>query len=988
MGKRGYKPRGRGGRGGHAHNRPDSDFGDDFIAFGEFVDVASRGRGRGRGAFVQMPSVFVPPAGRASPRGGYRGARPSTPRGRGSITPRGRGDFQPRGRGDFTPRGRGRGDAFPRGRGRGFAFQSGSRDSGNEFEGQQNRLLEPITFVRARLTARTLFQEEEEIFKAEVVDVEEGDVIPTADFVEAAFASQQDAEEDDEEYSPDDNDLQDTATTTIDPTRSYTPPVASSSKQLPKLDISSAVSLATALKDAALTPREEHFVPVSPALSKAIIKENTPIDPVAPDSNSDSEDVVLFIPQPRTPLRPMTPLPLLAAPGPSLGVAPSPIRPSPLAMSFRSPLQEDEEMLEAIPEASGKKLEDLAENTHDIEMGVLDKTKPADNTTITTTTMDTDADIPTINFEDLSSAMFVDTTPARVELSSKTSKPIHTEKARGHILGTSLAKSSPKPSTPNLHATAFESTSRSTTTQATEQIVSSGSTIQATSVVTESIETVTTDIPAKPPTPNFHTMKFTFTPRTEASRARRAPPGDGRHGLGFKPKSTQRVPREGDSDLDWGDDGPPKSKMKAKESQDKEDEDEESDGDHGMVEDIDSATMLKFLKGVEAQEWKTMDDINDEEMLRQEDEDEDEEDESESSEDEDSDEDLDEDEEELNRIIAAAEAELLNSDEESDDDLDESFRTRLSRMRKTPGRNGKGKGKGKGKGRAGDDSDDDEIQMSGFSWAEKDEAYIAAIQEQLEEELFLKRERKRGVISPPLSPASRGKSKHVPPELQAQWERDRSKKAENKRLRALQRQIAAQESPKRGSGRKSKASFMFNSSGAVSSLPAIEPKLRAFVANLGMKTMALQAMDKESRRRVHLLAECFGIKTDSKGSGTGRYITLIRTSRTGLAVDEAKIRRLVRAAEEAEDTGMAAFNRAYYRNDGERAGGGKSKIKTRDGEEVGRTAAKIGVDNIGHQLLSKMGWSEGDRIGKSGGIADPLVAVMKSTKLGLGATRK
>ncbi|KAG8685016.1 hypothetical protein FRC08_013337, partial [Ceratobasidium sp. 394] len=188
---------------------------------------------------------------------------------------------------------------------------------------------------------------------------------------------------------------------------------------------------------------------------------------------------------------------------------------------------------------------------------------------------------------------------------------------------------------------------------------------------------------------------------------------------------------------------------------------------------------------------------------------------------------------------------------------------------------------------------------------------------------------------PTLTPhpaASRGKNKHVPVELQAQWERDRAKKAENKRLRALQRQIAAQEAPKRGSGPKSKAAFRFNNSGAVSSLPALEPKLRAFVANLGVQTMALQAMDKESRRRVHLLAECFRIKTASKGSGTGRYVTLIRTSRTGLAIDEAKIRRLINAAEGAEDGGVTAFNRAYYRNDGEGGSGGKTRIKTRDGE--------------------------------------------------------
>jgi hypothetical protein len=55
---------------------------------------------------------------------------------------------------------------------------------------------------------------------------------------------------------------------------------------------------------------------------------------------------------------------------------------------------------------------------------------------------------------------------------------------------------------------------------------------------------------------------------------------------------------------------------------------------------------------------------------------------------------------------------------------------------------------------------------------------------------------------------------------------------------------------------------------------------------------------------------------------------------------------------------------------------------------VGRAAAKIGEDNIGHKLLSKMGWNEGDAIGKSDGIVDPLVVVMKGTKLGLGATHK
>ncbi len=33
-----------------------------------------------------------------------------------------------------------------------------------------------------------------------------------------------------------------------------------------------------------------------------------------------------------------------------------------------------------------------------------------------------------------------------------------------------------------------------------------------------------------------------------------------------------------------------------------------------------------------------------------------------------------------------------------------------------------------------------------------------------------------------------------------------------------------------------------------------------------------------------------------------------------------------------------------------------------------------------------MGWSDGDRIGQSGGLDVPLTAIMKKTKLGLGAT--
>lgn len=51
-----------------------------------------------------------------------------------------------------------------------------------------------------------------------------------------------------------------------------------------------------------------------------------------------------------------------------------------------------------------------------------------------------------------------------------------------------------------------------------------------------------------------------------------------------------------------------------------------------------------------------------------------------------------------------------------------------------------------------------------------------------------------------------------------------------------------------------------------------------------------------------------------------------------------------------------------------RAGG---EVRHRDGDAVGGGAAAIGQDNIGHRLLSKMGWTEGTRIGMSGGLEAP-----------------
>lgn len=129
-------------------------------------------------------------------------------------------------------------------------------------------------------------------------------------------------------------------------------------------------------------------------------------------------------------------------------------------------------------------------------------------------------------------------------------------------------------------------------------------------------------------------------------------------------------------------------------------------------------------------------------------------------------------------------------------------------------------------------------------------------------------------------------------------------------------------------------------------------------------------MDKKERAFVHNLAQALNLKSKSVGSGTNRFPTLIKTSRT-LEYDERH------------------FARATERND-RRFGGiakptrTKAIVSYRDGDVVGGSAPEIGADNRGRAMLEKMGWSSGTALGASRqGILQPITHTVKTTKLGL-----
>ncbi|KII92217.1 hypothetical protein PLICRDRAFT_133640 [Plicaturopsis crispa FD-325 SS-3] len=456
-------------------------------------------------------------------------------------------------------------------------------------------------------------------------------------------------------------------------------------------------------------------------------------------------------------------------------------------------------------------------------------------------------------------------------------------------------------------------------------------------------------------------------------------------------EETKRDPRweerrHGDSDVDWGDsDGggdAPRNEV-----------DEVSEGIGAMELDpdleIDAAAMASFVQGMGANGSRhvTMDDIEDGERMRAEDA---------ASAGGTSDDDMEED------VIRAEEAAMMgefeqDSESETEDSEDEDetprrgFTARLERLRD----------KSRGRKIVDKPSSADEEDMSddGGTWADQDERFIAQIEDILDgnDDMLNSRNRKdrnrlfNAVFNGEFDdfdgtvPVKRNKDKNIPPHLQEQWDRDRARKAEFKRVREQARIDAAADPlvQKKGGkkGRKATiAAARFDPSieipNRVVDMQSVVQQIRRFLADIGgRQTMALPPMEKEARRNVHELAMAFGLKSESKGNGATRYTTLKKKTRSGVAINHQKIAKILRK------TGGGGFSGPDMK--------GKGKVvmpRHKDGDEVGKAAPKIGDTNVGFKMLASMGWTDGQRIGVTGpGLDVPITAVIKNTKLGLGA---
>ncbi|CAL1706004.1 unnamed protein product [Somion occarium] len=877
-------------------------------------------------------------------RGGSGGFSSARFRGRGSgySTPRGMNSPRGRGRGQSgtqtpnyydvgsTPsRGRGSDSPYGQQRGRGFRSSASKLHAGaplSKLLYEDRPLLRPIVFVRSVYTA-TLFQEDEDILKAAVEEPDgEESHVPTADQVTRVFNGA--AEEDAEQYEDELEEIDFSEVGRI------------------QAEVDAASTTLPSTSD--VTVVEEKFTGFYIDTNPTPISQDAQIDAGKVDEDAlgiswDEDEIVYVAPHPRA--GPVTP------PQEAVTFEPLPTTSilTGLAPSSEVPLGPSEESTNV--EANGaatRRLEDsnVAASLAQTELVVADTVGSAN---IPKTEPEADIAIPAVpSFDSVSFSLL----SSVLKKQERRIHPVHTPR--------SLLK-------------------RLRRTRSTR----------------------------KPPRHfgSFGAMLSEAHLREEAGAKERDP--------------RKNEQRRGDSDVDWGDDSEEDNEI-ANEV------DEISSGVGGMDLDgeFDLKTMSSFVHSMspEGSRHITMDDLADIEQIQQEDE-EDEEDEEDNESSEDSEED-----EEVKMVLQEEERMLIaESDGDEDEDEDEttsdedapsgSFQARLDRIRKA---------KGKRKADIGDeDTEEDDFDMAlEMSWADGDEAFIAQIQSFVDEDqqILSRKDRKQRdrifraiqngdwnrdeyeeMMGQPASAflnlpcitstfelisvltSERGKDKSIPLELREQWQKDRDKKAENKRKRALARQeIAADPLARKKGGKKGlKAALAaarldpsIEIPNRVVDLVTLEQQIRRFLADIGgSRTMVLPPADKETRTKVHELAGAFNLKSQSKGSGSNRYTTLVRTTKSGIAINERKVRRILNTVNPSwEGPGRGGRNHVA------------SLAKHKEGEEVGKAAPKIGESNVGFQMLAAMGWSEGGRIGLSGGLHAPLVAVMKKTKLGLGAT--
>ncbi|RCH88729.1 hypothetical protein CU097_003771 [Rhizopus azygosporus] len=239
----------------------------------------------------------------------------------------------------------------------------------------------------------------------------------------------------------------------------------------------------------------------------------------------------------------------------------------------------------------------------------------------------------------------------------------------------------------------------------------------------------------------------------------------------------------------------------------------------------------------------------------------------------------------------------------------------------------------------------------------------------------------------------------IPPGLRPgmrSWYDKQQKRKEAKKEKQKQKKTRQQKEDK-----KSKKNKKNNSYDQDFDLTKIDRRIREFINDSSISCYEFRPMPPYVRKQVHILAQAYNLLSEGTGKGADRYIVIRKTSETEIPENRRSIELYI---EELQQTIDVVTSRQRKHNEpselpkeksrNKRSSKGKPKKSGNNkkqttmpapGTVVGDDVAPISQDNVGHRMLAAKGWRQGQALGTNNdGIVNPIMAVVRRNKLGLG----
>lgn len=169
----------------------------------------------------------------------------------------------------------------------------------------------------------------------------------------------------------------------------------------------------------------------------------------------------------------------------------------------------------------------------------------------------------------------------------------------------------------------------------------------------------------------------------------------------------------------------------------------------------------------------------------------------------------------------------------------------------------------------------------------------------------------------------------------------------------------------------------------------IKDEFDQFLQDESRGTMSFPPLDIHGNKTINKLSHYYNMRcTKQGGNGLSAFMKVSKTRKTFHSLPDHNLISYImsqRPVFKRSDLKSRTKNEIAETDGKKLRRGPRSEAHVREGDIVGAKAPEIASNNIGRQLLEKLGWIKGEGLGPQGkkGISEPLMATVKKSKTGL-----